>query len=92
MSEPTFHAGERAVQARVGVQERLAELGPRVIRNFMPEQHRDFFSQLPFVILGTVDADGQPWASALAQPPGFIRSPDPQHLGASAAAARRSLE
>lgn len=32
MTAPTFHEGERAVQARVGVQERLAELGPRVIR------------------------------------------------------------
>lgn len=80
MTEPTFHAGERAVQARVGVQARLAELGPRVIREFMPAQHRDFFSQLPFVILGSVDAEGQPWASVLAQPPGFIRSPDPQRL------------
>lgn len=80
MTEPTFHAGERAVQARMGVQQRLAEIGPHVIRDFMPDQHRDFFLQLPFVILGTVDADGQPWASVLANPPGFIRSPDPQHL------------
>jgi predicted pyridoxine 5'-phosphate oxidase superfamily flavin-nucleotide-binding protein len=77
---PAFHAGERAVQARVGVDERMAQLGPRVIRDFMPEQHRTFFEQLPFLIAGTVDADGQPWASVLAQPPGFIRSPDPWHL------------
>ena len=27
----------------------------------MPEQHREFFAQLPFVIAGTVDHTGQPW-------------------------------
>ena len=80
MTAPTFHEGERAVQSRVGVQERMAQLGPRVIRDLMPDQHRDFFAQLPFVIVGTVDGAGQPWASVLAQPPGFIQSPDPQHL------------
>jgi len=82
MNAPAFHEGERAAQARVGaaVRERMAEIGPRVIRDFMPDQHREFFEQLPFVIAGTVDADGQPWASVLAQPPGFIHSPDARHL------------
>ena len=80
MNSATFHEGERAVQSRVGVRERLEQFGPRVIRDFMSDQHREFFGQLPFVIVGTVDAGGQPWASVLAQPPGFIRSPDPQHL------------
>ncbi len=78
MSVQTFHEGERAVQERVGpgIREKLAEIGPRVIRDFMPDQHRDFFEQLPFVLAGTVDAQGQPWASVLAAPPGFIHSPD----------------
>ncbi len=75
-----FHAGERAVQARVGVAERMAEVGPRVLREYMPEQHRDFFTHLPFVVLGSVDADLQPWVSALAQPPGFVSTPDAAHL------------
>jgi uncharacterized protein len=82
MNAPAFHEGERAAQSRVGaaVRERMAEIGPRVIRDFMPDQHREFFEQLPFVIAGTVDAAGQPWASVLAQPPGFIHSPDARHL------------
>ncbi|UUZ65065.1 pyridoxamine 5'-phosphate oxidase family protein [Polaromonas sp. P1-6] len=80
MNSATFHEGERAVQERVGVRDRLAQLGPRVIRDFMPDQHREFFGQLPFVIAGTVDSNGQPWASVLAALPGFIRSPDPQQL------------
>ena len=80
MTAPTFHAGERAVQQRVGVAGRMADLGPRVIRYFMPDQHREFFAQLPFVIAGTTDAAGQPWASVLAAPPGFIQSPDARTL------------
>jgi predicted pyridoxine 5'-phosphate oxidase superfamily flavin-nucleotide-binding protein len=82
MSQQTFHEGERAVQARVGagVLEKLAEIGPRVIRDVMPDQHRQFFEQLPFVLVGSVDAQGQPWASVLAAAPGFIRSPDAHTL------------
>lgn len=80
-----WHAGERAAQARMGVRDMMEKVGLRVLRPYMPEQHRTFFTQLPFVIAGSVDASGQPWASALAQPPGFIASPDPQHLTVRAA-------
>lgn len=80
MTGPTFHAGERAVQSRVGVADRMAELGPHVIRGAMPEQHRAFFAQLPLVLVGTVDAQGQPWASVLTGTPGFMVSPDPRTL------------
>lgn len=82
MTPPTFHEGERAVQSRVGaaVRERMEQIGPRVIRDFMPDQHREFFEQLPFVVAGTVDDAGQPWASMLAHPLGSIHSPDEHHL------------
>lgn len=80
----SFHAGEQALQARTGARARLEELGPRVIRAFMPEQHRSFFAQLPFLVLGLVDAQGQPWASVLAAPPGFVQSPDDRHLSVAA--------
>lgn len=80
-----WHAGERAVQARVGVRGQMEKIGPLVLRPYMPDQHRGFFTQLPFVIAGSVDAAGQPWASVLASPPGFIASPDPQHLVIGAA-------
>jgi uncharacterized protein len=75
-----FHAGERALQERAGVREQLAFIGGRVIRDHMPNQHRDFFTLVPFILAGTVDAGGQPWASVLAGEPGFIESPDPQQL------------
>jgi len=80
-----WHAGERAVQARAGVRAQMEDVGLRVLRPYMPEQHRSFFTQLPFVIAGSVDAAGQPWASVLTNPPGFITSPDPQHLAVHAA-------
>jgi len=67
------------------VRERMEQVGARVLRPYMPEQHREFFTQLPFVIVGSVDAAGQPWASVLARPPGFIDSPNPRHLTIHAA-------
>jgi predicted pyridoxine 5'-phosphate oxidase superfamily flavin-nucleotide-binding protein len=51
-----------------------------VIRSYMPEQHRDFFRHLPFIIVGNLDGKGQAWASLLAGPPGFIDSPDAERL------------
>jgi len=77
---PAFHAGEQALQARVGVQAQMAQIGPRVMRDHMPDQHREFFGLLPFVVVGSVDGEGQPWASVLAGAPGFMQSPDPTHL------------
>lgn len=77
---PVFHAGEVALQETMGVAERLAETGARVIRDFMPDQHRAFFAQLPFALIGSVDPDGDAWATAVSGKPGFIASPDPQLL------------
>lgn len=80
MSAAPFHEGEVALQERAGSRAKLAEIGPRVIRDHMPDQHREFFAQLPFVVAGSVDANGQPWASVMAGPPGFVTSPDPRRL------------
>lgn len=75
-----FHAGEAACQAEVGAAEHLARVGSQVIRGFMPEQHRDFFALLPFVVVGSIDERGRPTASLLAAPEGFAFSPDPKSL------------
>jgi predicted pyridoxine 5'-phosphate oxidase superfamily flavin-nucleotide-binding protein len=80
MNKPAFHAGERAWHQHTGVANRMAEIGPRVIRDFMPDQHRELFAELPFVLLGAIDAHGQPRAVLLAGPEGFIRSPDGRTL------------
>lgn len=75
-----WHPGELAVQSRAGVKDQMSEFGPRLIRDFMPEQHRDFFARLPMVILGSENNDGTLWATPLFGEPGFIRSPSSQRL------------
>jgi len=75
-----WHAGEKAFQRFYGIEERMAEIGSRVIRDFMPEQHREFFRMIPFIVAGAADQEGQPWASLLTGSPGFISSPDATSL------------
>jgi len=75
-----WHDGERAVHERLGIAERMDAAGRHAIRAFMPDQHRAFFAQLPFILLGSTDRQGQLWASLLAGSPGFVSSPEPQRL------------
>lgn len=81
---PIWHEGERALQEHVGVVGRMADIGSRVIRPFMPDQHRAFYGQLPFVILGSVDGTGAAWATVVDGEPGFLASPDPVSLSLGA--------
>ncbi|EDX85177.1 pyridoxamine 5'-phosphate oxidase family protein [Synechococcus sp. PCC 7335] len=75
-----FHAGEQEVQARVGVRSKIEKVGRRMVRDYLVEQHREFYRLLPCLIVGTVDTQGHPWVSLLAGRPGFITSPDAYHL------------
>ncbi|WP_334188158.1 2Fe-2S iron-sulfur cluster-binding protein [Noviherbaspirillum sp.] len=75
-----FHQAELAIQERLGVRAKLHQGARAGIRNYMPDQHRTFFAQLPFLLTGAVDEDGQPWASMLVGRPGFIASPDATQL------------
>jgi len=75
-----WHAGERALQHNVGVAERMGELGSRIIRDQIIEQHRAFYPQLPFVVLGTVDPEGDVWTTLRDDEPGFMQAIDPYRL------------
>ncbi|MCG8360880.1 MAG: pyridoxamine 5'-phosphate oxidase family protein, partial [Kiloniellales bacterium] len=75
-----FHEGERQVQERLGVRDQIEAFARRVVRDHMPDQHRAFHEMLPFLLLGTLDARGRPWASLLAGRPGFVTSPDARTL------------
>ncbi|TVT76649.1 MAG: flavin-nucleotide-binding protein [Denitromonas halophila] len=75
-----FHAGERAIQQRAGFGDAVLPVGERFIRAVMPEQHQVFFAQLPFVLVGVLDAQGYPRAGLLAGPPGFMSAVDDAHL------------
>lgn len=77
---PVWHEGETALQERLGVAARMQDVGARVIRDFMPQQHRDFYAQVPFIVAGSVDGAGDAWATLLAGGAGFITSPTATRL------------
>jgi predicted pyridoxine 5'-phosphate oxidase superfamily flavin-nucleotide-binding protein len=81
-TNPTFpwHAGEIALQTRAGVTARMADMGPRVIRTSLIDQHRAFYPLLSFAVMGTVDPAGNVWATIRAGEPGFLHAPDPLAL------------
>jgi predicted pyridoxine 5'-phosphate oxidase superfamily flavin-nucleotide-binding protein len=91
MSDSPFHEGERLLQERLGVRDKIESIGSRIIRDFMPDEHRDFFAQLPWIFVGSADAGARPWASVLTGEPGFVSSPDPQTLALAAAPLRSDV-
>ncbi|MAC60136.1 MAG: flavin-nucleotide-binding protein [Novosphingobium sp.] len=83
-----FHSGERLLQERLGLDDRMAAIGPKAILPRLTPQLRDFFAILPFAIVGTVDdteeGSASPWVSVVHGPAGFITCPDPTRLSLSA--------
>ncbi len=78
-----FHAGESLVQTRLGVRDEIEPWARKVVRGYLPEQHRAFYEALPFLVAGARDRKGRPWATILAREPGqpgFMHSPDPATL------------
>ena len=75
-----WHRGERELQQSLGVAERMDVFGRQAVRDFMPEQHRAFYRQLPFLVIAAVDAAGDPWATLVDARAGLAKSPDSQHL------------
>jgi ferredoxin-NADP reductase/predicted pyridoxine 5'-phosphate oxidase superfamily flavin-nucleotide-binding protein len=80
-----FHAGEIEVQKRLGVQEYVNSYAPRVVRPYMPDQHRAFFTAQPFLVVAARDSRGMMWSSLLfasdpTETTDFITSPDATSL------------
>lgn len=75
-----FHAGERAVQERLGVREQIEPWARQVVRRYLPDEHRMFYESLPFLVLAARDNAGRPWVTLLAGQPGFIDTPDARTL------------
>lgn len=80
-----FHAGELHLQRQTGAEAKMDTIGRRVIRDYLPDQHREFFAQLPFLLIGAVDPTGDAWATLATGEPGFIGSPDAKTLQVRAA-------
>ncbi len=75
-----FHQGELAIQQQVGVQQQAKAIGEAYIRDYLPLQHQEFFSQQGLLFAGLLDDHGHPWASPLVGEPGFIQAPNSQCL------------
>ncbi|MBS2017073.1 MAG: pyridoxamine 5'-phosphate oxidase family protein [Deltaproteobacteria bacterium] len=84
MATDPFHEGEKAMQSSIGMREPIAAIGSRVIRDHMPEQHIELFERLPTLFVGTLDGEGQPWATVVVGPPGFVQSPEDRSLRVAA--------
>lgn len=80
MQPSPWHAGELALQSQAGALAKMDDVGRRYVRDYMPDQHREFFAQLPFVVIGAVAPDGAVWATLRAGSPGFLASPDPRRM------------
>jgi predicted pyridoxine 5'-phosphate oxidase superfamily flavin-nucleotide-binding protein len=80
-----WHAGELEMQRSAGSAEKLATRGHLLLRDHLIDQHRQFYPQLPFIVAGAVDRQGDAWATILAGKPGFLQSPDPHRLSIAAA-------
>jgi ferredoxin-NADP reductase/predicted pyridoxine 5'-phosphate oxidase superfamily flavin-nucleotide-binding protein len=79
MSDSPFHAGERQVQERLGVRD-IEDWARKVVRGYLPEQHRAFHTALPFLVAAARDREGRSWATLLTGPDGFVTSPDTSSL------------
>ena len=79
-----FHEGEQHVQTRLGVRDEIEPWARQVVRPYLPGEHREFYSRLPFLIMAARDSAGRPWATMLADEPGFVTSPDPRTLNIDA--------
>lgn len=80
-----FHVGEVQVQKKLGVESHVMSYAPKVVRPYMPDQHRDFLSSQPFLVVAARDDRGRLWSTLLfASDPNnvtsFVTTPDPTSL------------
>jgi hypothetical protein len=85
--ESPFHAGEQDVQERLGVRD-IEDWASKVVRDFMPEEHRAFYTSLPFLVVAARDDRARSWVTILSGPEGFITSPDAKLLALNASPVR----
>ncbi|MDP5253303.1 MULTISPECIES: hypothetical protein [unclassified Vibrio] len=60
-----LHSGELALQKRRNTPREVTDKLPEFIDATMPQQHAQFYSELTYLPLTTLDANGRPWVSLL---------------------------
>lgn len=78
-----YHAGELAVQRRMGQAEIAARVG-RMIRTEIPAAAAAFLSEQPMIVLAATDDAGRVWASLVTGPAGFVHADDDQTIAVDA--------
>ncbi|MGI2226173.1 pyridoxamine 5'-phosphate oxidase family protein [Shewanella frigidimarina] len=71
---PSWHQGEVTMQQRAGTDKRMADIGPKFIRQYLPQQHRDFFESLSMIFIGYAIQPLHTNAAVLFGAPGFVQS------------------
>ena len=61
MTASPFHEGEQRIQDRQGVRDAIEPWARKVVRPFLPDEHRSFYASLPFAVLAVRDPDGRPF-------------------------------
>ena len=67
------------MQERLGVRD-IEDWARKVVSDHLPEQHRAFHTNQPFLVVSARDRKDRPWVTLLDGPDSFVTSPDPQHL------------
>ncbi|KAJ3096633.1 hypothetical protein HDU97_005727 [Phlyctochytrium planicorne] len=88
LASRVFHNGEAYLQAGIDFRQNAEEWYGDFIRTAMPDQHRQFFQNLPYMVMGAISNDtsspskkaGRPWATLLTGPTGFVNSPNATSL------------
>ena len=75
----SYHAGELSVQRQAGVEAQARRIG-QGIKSTMPAAAQAFLQQQPMVLVGSIAAGGQVWASLLTGTPGFLMPVDERTL------------
>lgn len=74
-----YHAGEIAVQQRMG-QQQVADRVGRMVRAEIPPAAVDFLAQQSMVVISAVDTEGRVWTGLITGAPGFVHAADPRTI------------
>ena len=74
-----YHEGEPEIQARAGVVD-AARTTAAAIQDRIPPGAAHFIAEQAMAVLGSLDADGNIWASVLFGSPGFLQATDDRSL------------
>ncbi len=74
-----WHAGEIAVQERLGVRQHASRVTP-LLKRAIPDVAHEFLRAQPWVIAAAQTVDGAVWVTQITAAPGFLEVLDPQRL------------